>query len=172
MKTIHIRSFIYPTMQVNDMTMVFFFKVLMIDLCVEANGTWIPLFFDRCFFHWKVYEERSKDCDRTWKWNFQRWGRLTASHSGDISTHLNSIFYVVSLTSFIRILNIRFWPFKLEINSMWFWLFLHFLFSQTSFKKISFNVWEEFFSSSRRFLLRFKKISFKVWEDFFWEDFF
>ena len=117
----------------------FFFKVLMIDLCVEANGTWIPLFFDRCFFHWKVYEERSKDCDRTWKWNFQRWGRLTASHSGDISTHLNSIFYVV------RILNIRFWPFKLEINSMWFWLFLHFLFSQTSFKKISFKVWEDFF---------------------------
>ena len=97
----------------------FFFKVLMIDLCVEANGTWIPLFFDRCFFHWKVYEERSKDCDRTWKWNFQRWGRLTASHSGDISTHLNSIFYV------IRILDIRFWPFKLEINSMWFWLFHH-----------------------------------------------
>ena len=39
MKTIHNRSFIYPTMQVNDMTMVVFFRVLMIDLCAEANGT-------------------------------------------------------------------------------------------------------------------------------------
>ena len=87
-------------------------------------------------------------------------------------------FSVVSLSSYKDTKYI--WPFKLEINSMWFWLFLHFLFSQTSFKKISFNVREDFFSrlektffqSSRRFLSRFKKISFEVREDFFWEDFF
>lgn len=136
----------------------FFFRVLMIDLCVEANGTWIPLFFDRCFFHWKVYEERSKDCDRTWKWNFQRWGRLTASHSGDISTHLSSIFYVVSLSSY-KDTKYKVLAFQAgDPNSIQYDFDFFFIFCPT--KLLS----RRFFSLSQK--NSFQKISFKVLQIF------